>query len=189
MGPAAIGLVLLLLVGAGWGPLRADHAAWAAERTSRGWSPDTMSLYQKAIGLHPHESAYRGLEASYLERIAGDPHAPFVGGTALGKAATLYEQAIAIQPRNVYFMIDAARVYTRLGSAGLTTSFAVGDQWLTRAVALDPLDPSLRDLHIDLLTQWAAKSAKNTALHAELIQRAQNEAAIGQALRAGRLKQ
>jgi O-antigen ligase len=189
IGPAAVGVFLLLLLGAGLGPLRADHAAWAAERTSRGWSADTLGLYQKAAALHPHEAAYKGLEASYLERIAGDPHAPFVGGTALGKSATLYERAIAIQPRNVYFMIDAARVYARLGSAGVTSSFAVGDQWLVRAVGLDPLDPQLRDLHIDLLTQWAAKTTKQKALHQELVQRAQSEATIAQALRAGRIKQ
>jgi hypothetical protein len=177
-----VAVVALIVVGTR--PLRADHAGWAAEqRASEGWSVRTMQLYEKAASLHPFEAAYKGLSAFYLERVAGIQTAPFRGEEALLRAASLYEDALRLQPDNVYFMINAARVYARLGSID-AKYFVEADRWLGRALTLDALDPQLHDLYASLLVQWAGSAPRDD--RSELNQRAETQTEISRALRAGR---
>ena len=183
---SAVGIALIVLLTLGVRPLRADHVAWAAEqRGPAGWSAETMRLYEKAISLHPFEPAYRGLAAFYLERVAGIQAAPFRGEEALLRAAELYEQANGLQPDNIYFMINSARVYARLGTADVKY-YAEGDRWLGRAVTQDPLDPQLHDLYADLLRQWAPRVA-SVPVRDEIRRRAETQAMIAGQLRAGRV--
>ncbi len=183
--PAIVGAAVLVLIVLGFGPLRADHAAWAGERRAPlGWSSDTMELYEKAIALNPREAAYRGLAGSYLERIASNRAAPFPAATALRRSVNLYLEALELQPRNVYFMINAARVYARLGKTVDVDFFKNGDTYLGRAVTLDPLNPQMRDLYTDLLNQWRKKLKGDE--RREVLNRARTQAGIAQQLRAGR---
>ncbi|MGH2760403.1 MAG: O-antigen ligase family protein, partial [Actinomycetota bacterium] len=184
--PTAVGTLVLLLISFGFGPLRADHAAWAGERRAAlGWSSDTMELYEKAISLNPREAAYRGLAGSYLERIASNRATPFPQATALRRSAAMYLQALDLQPRNVYFMINAARVYARLGRSEDKKYFPRGDRLMGQAVTLDPLNPQMRDLYTDLLNQWQ-KELKGRQQR-EVLNRARTQAGIAQQLRAGRV--
>jgi hypothetical protein len=184
--PAIAGALLLFLVASGFQPLRADHAAWAAERRAGlGWSADTMALYEKAIDLNPRESAYRGLTASYLERVAKNPAAPFSPEDAWRRSASLYVSALRMQPNNVYFMINVARVYAKLGKKVDLRYFPDGDRFLGRAVSLDPLNPQMHDVYADFLNKWQKKlSGKNRRA---VLTRAQTQAGIAQQLRAGRV--
>ena len=176
----------MLLITVGFGPLRADHAAWAAERRSLlGWSSDTIELFEKAIALNPREAAYRGLTGSYLERVATNPAAPFPSETAYRRSAAMYLEALELQPRNVYFMINAARVYTRLGKTVDVEYFESGDRWMGRAVTLDPLNPQMHDLYTDLLNQWQAELSGRD--RRQVLDRARTQAGIAQQLRAGRV--
>jgi O-antigen ligase len=184
--PAGAGVIALLLVVLGFGPLRADHVAWAAERRApAGWSGDTMELYERAIAINPREAAYRGLAASYLERIAGSPVAPFSREVALRRSVDLYSQALAIQPRNVYFMINIARVYARLGTEVDAKYFPQGDRYIGRAVTLDTLDPQMHDLYVDFLNKW--QSELRGRERRDVLRRARFQAAIAKALRSGRV--
>ncbi len=177
------GVVVIALIVVGVRPLRADHSAWAAERrASQGWSVQTMQLYEKAVSLHPSEAAYKGLSAFYLERVAGIRTAPFRGEEALLRAATLYEDALGLQPDNVYFMINISRVYARLGGVD-TKYFVQADRWLGRALTIDALDPQLHDLYASLLEQWGRSDPGERS---ELIARAETQKDIAKALRAGR---
>ncbi|MGH2759102.1 MAG: O-antigen ligase family protein [Actinomycetota bacterium] len=180
----AVGVGVIALIVVGTRPLRADHSAWAAEQKApQGWSVQTMRLYEKAAALNPFEAAYKGLGAFYLERVAGIRTAPFRGEEALLRAATLYEQALSLQPDNVYFMINASRVYARLGGVE-PKYFAEADRWLGRALTIDPLDPQLHDLYADLLARWAPSAPR--ADRREISQRAETQTEIAKALRAGR---
>jgi hypothetical protein len=179
-------VVALGLVVAGIGPLRADHAAWAAGRVvSGGWSPEAVRLNEKAIRLNPREAAYLSLAGTYLERVAGTPGTPISNQMALERAAALYERASKIQPHNLYFMLDAVRAYGRLGRSGGGVYFSLADDWMSRAIALDRLDPQVRDIHVRILAQWAAVT-KDKATRSVLVERARNEARIASALRDGR---
>jgi O-antigen ligase len=186
LAPAAFGGLIILLLAAGFAPLRADHAAWAAERRAAlGWSTDTLGLYGKAIALNPREAAYRGLAGAFFERTAGNPASPLSREASLRRSVSYYQQALDIQPRNVYFMINLARVYSRMGREIDERWFAAGDRYLGRAVTLDPLNPQMHDLYADLLNQWA-KEARGRERR-ELQRRAQTQAGTAQALRAGRV--
>jgi hypothetical protein len=167
-------------------PLRADHAAWAAEaRAGAGWSSETMDLYSKAMSLNPFEAAYKGLGAFYLERIAGQGSAPFTYEQALVTAASLYERASALQPGNVYFMINAARVYERLGRTVDNSYFVRADRWLGRAVTIDAHDPQVHQLYSSMLKAWSERT-RDPSLKSETMRRAQTQAALARQLAAGR---
>jgi O-antigen ligase len=184
--PTVVGVVALVLVFLGMRPLRADHAAWSGERRAAvGWSTGTMALYDKAIQLNPREAAYRGLAGAYLERVANDPRAPFSPQAALRRSSGFYLEALEIQPRNIYFMINVARVNANLGKLGSVDSFKLGDRWLGRAAAIDPLDDKMHDLYADLLRKWAAELRGRP--RRLTLQRANAQAAIAKALRAGQV--
>lgn len=177
---AAVAIVLLVV---GFMPMRADHAAWAAQRAgTRGWSPQAMALYTKALELDPMEAAYKGLTGAYLEGIGtrGDPAAPFSAEQSLRLAALQYEQAANLQPGNVYFMINAARTYTRLGQRFGAKYFSSADAWMGKAATHDPLDPQVHDLYAEVLQAWA-QATKDAALQ----QRAATQKNIAARIRAG----
>ncbi len=183
--PTAVGVLVLFLIVIGLGPLRADHVAWAAQRRGKTWSSDTMEMYEKAISLNKREAAYRGLAGAYLEGVAGDPQAPFDEESGLRRSAALYRQALELQPRNVYFMINLARVYARLGGEFDVGYFAEGERYIGRAVTLDTLNPQMHDLYADLLNKWQAELKGRD--RRVTLQRARTQAGIAQALREGKV--
>jgi hypothetical protein len=75
-------------------------------------------------------------------------------------------------------------VYTRLGKTVDVKYFETGDQWMGRAVTLDPLNPQMRDLYTDLLNQWQAELEGSN--RRQVLNRARTQAGIAQQLRAGR---
>jgi O-antigen ligase len=172
----AVGIGLVVLIGLGLGPLRADHAAWAAGQ--QPWN--ATALYERAIRLNPHEAAYYGLGARHLELVASNPSSLTGSTNALRRSAALYERAIDIQPSNLVFLLGAARVYERLGSAADATYFVSGDRWLARAVQLDPSDPLVHEIYAEFLRRWA-----HTAIAPEELERlAQQHTAAARSLRA-----
>ncbi len=181
-----VGLVVLALAAFFVVPLRADHAAWAAERSAEaGWSQETMDFYEKAMALHPYEAGYKGLAAFYLERVAGDPKTPFSLEQALGRSSRLYAAAARLQPGNVYFLINSARVYQRLGTEVDEKHFVEADKLMSRAVTLDPFDPQLHDLYESLLERWA-QAVDDPRVKQETMRRAETQAALARQQREGR---
>ncbi len=179
-------LIALVAIGLGVSPLRADYQARSAQnRVSLGWSADVFNMFTRAIGLDPRESAYRGLAGSYLEQVAEDDALPFTSETALRRAAQYYEEAIELQPRNIYFMINAGRVYARLGSDD-SRFFSQADSWLSKAVALDPFNPQNRDLHASLLEKWARETDDDGDAD-KLSERAKEQRDAARAIRQGRV--
>ena len=156
-------VVAAALIAVGLKPLRADHAVWAAARIDGGWSNEAIALHRKAIDLYPQEAAYRSLAGAYVERYASNEGAPMSREAALKQAAAFYEQAVRIQPSNLYFVLNAVRVYARLGRLENPTYYAAADRWLVRAVRLDPLDPQVRELHASVLSLWASKTNNSRA--------------------------
>jgi O-antigen ligase len=150
---AVAGFALIVF---GLGPLRADLAAWQAERRSGlGWSEATWRLYADAIRLHPIEPAYRGLAASYLERMVQEDAETLDIEAVLRRAAALYERASSMQPENLHFMIGGARAFSLLGEAMTDRDFSSADRLMRRVVSLDPLDPEVYELRADLHRRWA----------------------------------
>ena len=155
----AVAALAVVVAGAGaWAafrPLRADHAAFAADKQGAGWSDDAVRLHAKAIRLNRREAAYRSLAAVYFERVSGVDGTPLTPRQALLASVALFKAAAALQPRNTFFALDAARVYARLGERR-PEYYASADEWLARAVAIDPLDPQVHDVRATVLSQWAA---------------------------------
>jgi O-antigen ligase len=183
---ATVAVVVVVALGLGAGPLRADHSIRRAQqRAAQGWSQDVMDLYERAISLDPREAAFRGLAGAYLEAVSRDSRAPFTRETALRRAAGFYEEAVSLQPQNIYFMINAARVYAQLGERD-DRFFGDGDEWLGRVVTLDPLNPQAHDLYADLLKRWS-RNADGDSDKRELQRRSEAQVQIAGALRAGQV--
>jgi len=180
-------LAALALAGLSLGPLRGDYQVRSAQnRTSLGWSADVMNMYTRAIALDPREAAYRGLAGAYLEGVADDDNLPFTQETALRRSAAFYEEAVELQPRNVYFMINAARIYSKLGPDD-GRFFSDADSRLAEVVRIDPLNPQSRDLYANLLEVWAQNESDDDR-EEELKERAQNQRRVAQAIREGRVQ-
>jgi O-antigen ligase len=175
----------LLMAGLGFGPLRADYEIRTAQdHASLHWSAGVMNSYQRAISLNPREATYRSLAGSYLESVSDDPGAPFSRAMALERAANFFEEAVALQPRNVHFMIGAARVYAELGP-GDERFFSDAEAWLAKVVDIDPRNPQARSRYAVLLQQWS-ESTDDPGLSDELRERSAAQTAIAQGLREGR---
>jgi tetratricopeptide (TPR) repeat protein len=180
-------ILALVAISLGVGPLRADYQAHSAQnRVSLGWSADALNMFTRAIALDPREGAYRGLAGSYLERVAEDDNLPFTRETALRRAAEFYEEAIELQPRNIYFMINAARVYARLGPED-PRYFSDADSWLSEVVARDPFNPQNHDLYANLLEVWAENTDDDEEAD-DLEERAKDQREIALAIRQGRAR-
>jgi hypothetical protein len=171
--PAVVaGVVAVVLIVAGLGPLRADRAAWEAERRSGlGWSRATWQLYAGAIRSHAVEPAYHGLAASYLERMVEEDAEALDTKAALRRAAALYERASSMQPQNLHFMIGAARAYSALGEAMEKRDFSSADRLMRRVIAIDTRDPEVYELRADLQRRWAATVGGRQALQARSLAR------------------
>ena len=178
---AAMEIGLLVLMVFGLGPLRADHAAWAAKREP--WR--AIALYEKARQLNPHEAAYNGLHARYLERLADDPSSSIGSASALRRSASLWELTIDAQPGNLNFLLAAVAVYGRLGTDVDAGYFVQANRWMAKAARLDRRDPKIHVIYATLLHEWAARTG-GAAERRELERRAQTETALAQTLRVGR---
>lgn len=181
---AALGTVVVVVVTValvfGVRPIRADHAAWAAERRSpRAWSQEATDLYGKAIALNPRESGYRVLSAAYYARTAGN--SPFSPESALLRSVQSYEEALEMHPRNVLYAVGLASVFSLLGQVVDEQYFDESDEWFTRAVRHDPRDPDLRDRYADMLREWADRNEGRE--RSALRRRADSQAHIAQELR------
>lgn len=90
--------------------------------------------------------------------MAGDQGTPLSLRASLRRAAARYESAHELQPGNVYFMINAARVYERLGRRVDVRFFERASHWWAMAAEQDPLDPQVHRLYAQLLQKWANNS-------------------------------
>lgn len=182
--PVALAAVVVLLVGSafvfGVRPLRADHAAWRAERLGASeWSQEATDLYEKAIALNSRESGYRVLAAVYYARtLRSSPYSP---ETALLNSVDLYQQAVRMHPRNVLYMVGTGSVFALLGQGVDVEYFEDANSWFRRAIARDPSDPDLRDRYASVLRTWADELEGRKRI--AMIVRADAQAQFAQRLR------
>lgn len=183
---AGTGIILVVALGLaiGFTALRADVAAWAAERSGRqGWSSAAADRYEKAIALNPFEPVYHVIKARYFERMAADPLWPEPPSEALFRAVLEYERALEMHPRHVHYMIQLAGAYAKIGATTDSAYFEDANLWLRRATHLDRLDPELHILYARFLEEWSGHLRGKARRYTEI--RAQQHAAIADRLNGG----
>jgi cytochrome c-type biogenesis protein CcmH/NrfG len=78
---------------------------------------------------------------------------------ALGR----YRHSLKLQPENVFYVMNVARVYSAWASTD-PTKYRLADQWWRRAVDQDPTDWQVHSQYALLLNQWANAQPSDTAL-------------------------
>lgn len=162
---AGVGLVTALLLGAGLRPFRADAKASAAQRDELARSPfeKVAAAYGDAVRLHPLEPAYRTSIAASAEGRASATNDPAEKRRLLERALSHHGEALRLQPRNVFYLMNVARVHTVLARELEPERFAEADRWWSRAVAQDPTDWEIHHRYAQMLDAWAT-AAKDPAI-------------------------
>lgn len=143
-GRGAVAVVAMVLVLFGLLPLRADFKNHQGE-------------FEEAMRLNPLEASYRDGAAKAAERVAlmeSDLQA------GMRRGLGLYREALRLQPGSIFHVTNIARLYS-LGSRRVDPQyFPIASQWWERAVALDPVNPEIRDRQGALLMAWARETQR-----------------------------
>lgn len=145
------------LVVVGVRPLLADAKAKAGQTSDISKRPpeEVVARYEEAIRLHRLEPAYRTLAGSIAERQASDAKDSAAKQRLLARALGRYREAYALQPGNVFYMMNIARIHTTWGESVDPARFAEADRWWKRAADHDPTDWDVQNRYALMLNSWA----------------------------------
>lgn len=157
-------IVTLAVVGVR--PLLADAKAKTGQTSDIGKRPpdEVVAYYQEAIRLHPLEPAYRTLVGSIAERQAAEAKDPAEKRRLLERALSRYGQAYALQPGNVFYMMNIARIHTTWGESIDPARFVEADRWWRRAAVHDPTDWDVQNRYALMLNSWANMAKGDVAI-------------------------
>lgn len=129
-----IGIAVVGLGSIGMRPLRADIEHYRGR-------------FAEAIRLFPLDTKYRG-DAAFASLVAGaETDDPAAKTRHLIQARGLYDEALRLQPDDVYTMVRMADVETAWASSLDPSRFAEAEAWWQRVLALDPNNKLLRNEH------------------------------------------
>jgi cytochrome c-type biogenesis protein CcmH/NrfG len=165
---AAVGALVALAVGIR--PFWADHLAHNGQQAQANQSPlaDVKAAYIHAAAFQPLEPSYLSLAGS-LDESQGDGAQSAAGRTASFNAAlNRYQQAVKLQPENVFYVMNVARVYTRWGATDVA-KYGQADKWWQRAVNQDPTDWQVHTQYAGMLASWVAAAPTDAGLRNKTI--------------------
>jgi hypothetical protein len=168
LGAGVLAVVAILI---GVRPYWADHIAHNGQvaQNTQGTSPaDAANVYLHAAAFQPLEPSYQSLAGSVYESAAQSAQDPGAKTSSFQAALARYQAALKLQPENVFYVMNVARVYTRWGGTDLT-KYATADTWWQKAVAQDPTDWQVRTQYVGMLTAWAGGAPSDAALRTKTI--------------------
>jgi O-antigen ligase len=148
---AAVAMVI------GTRPVRADAVVKSLEIAQQSGADDGSNerMLARAIRLNPLEPTYRARVGLLAEQRAADTDERQESETFLQQALESYEESLRMQPGNVYYMINHARVYQQWGERHDPAKFEEADAWWKRVVLHDPLDWEVHNGYALMLNSWA----------------------------------
>jgi len=88
---------------------------------------------------------------------------PAARTASFNAALVRYRQAVKLQPENVFYVMNIARVYTRWGVTDVA-KYGEADRWWQRAVNQDPTDWQVHTQYAGMLASWVAAAPTDAAL-------------------------
>ena len=159
------GVVALVAIVIGVRPFWADHLAHDGQQAQANQASlaDVRSIYLHAAAFQPLEPSYLSLAGSLDEAQAESAQDPAARATSFNAALARYRQALKLQPENVFYVMNIARVYTSWGSADVS-KYTDADTWWQRAVTQDPTDWQVHTQYANMLASWVAAAPTDARL-------------------------
>lgn len=143
---------------------QAAQSAMAAGQT--GFTTDGVAaMFLHAAHFQPREPSYQSLAGSVYE-TAGDQAQssdPTKASSWFNLALGRYQAALNLQPENVFYVMNLARIYTSWGGSD-PTKFTLADTWWGKAEAIDPTDYQIHEQYANMLNAWANAEPTNRSL-------------------------
>ncbi|MBW3589239.1 MAG: O-antigen ligase family protein [Actinobacteria bacterium] len=151
-GVVIVGLLLFF----GSRPLMADARAKTGEANQRvnGDVQAALGNFEEAIKLHPLEPSYRVQAGVIAETQAQQVQDPEEKERHIRAAVRRYQEAFRLQPGNIFYMMNLARIYALWGQID-NSKFAESDRWWKRAADHDPTDWEVHNRYALMLNEWA----------------------------------
>jgi cytochrome c-type biogenesis protein CcmH/NrfG len=121
------------------------------------------STYLHAADFQPLEPSYLSLAGSLDEAQAQSAQDPAARASSFNAALVRYRQALKLQPENVFYVMNIARVYTSWGSTDVS-KYTAADTWWQRAVTQDPTDWQVHTQYANMLASWVAAAPTDAGL-------------------------
>ena len=155
----------LVVIAIGVRPFWADHLAHVGQQAQANQASlaDVRSIYLHAAAFQPLEPSYLSLAGSLDEAQAQSAQDPAARATSFNAALARYRQALKLQPENVFYVMNVARVYTSWGSADVS-KYTDADAWWQRAVTQDPTDWQVHTQYANMLASWVAAAPTDAGL-------------------------
>lgn len=160
----AVGLIVV-----GLRPYLADRIAHNAQvlqqsiSSQGGVTPaQAAAQYQRAFGFNPLEPAYLALTGNLYESTGNQATDPATRTSDLNLALVSYRRALARQPKNVFNLMNLARVYGALGAID-PSKYPVSDGWWKKTVADDPTDYQVHEQYAQMLMAWGDTGGANAS--------------------------
>lgn len=149
-------LLLGALIAVGVRPLMADAASKTAQTNQRASSDATQVIadYRRAIELNPWEASYRSQLGAFLESTGMSAQDPQQKLQRFQMAEDYYEQALKLQPGNIFYTMNLARLYTSWAEMD-PARFSMADAWWKKVVEHDPTDWDVHNRYALMLNAWA----------------------------------
>ena len=168
--PVAAAIAVLVVFGTR--PVLADAEAKAAQskQQQQGGEAEVESAYARAIELNPWEASYRSQAGAYHETAAAQAEDPALKVERFKKAEAFYAQALKLQPGNIFYMMNHARLYTSWAEVD-PSYFPKADTWWRRAAEHDPTDWDVHNRYALMLNSWSNAAGGDTELREKTLDR------------------
>ncbi|MGH2719020.1 MAG: O-antigen ligase family protein [Actinomycetota bacterium] len=167
-------VVLVVLIFIGVKPFYADdvaHDGQIAQQTQGETPQQVAAFYEHAYHIWPLEPSYPSMAGEVFE-VEGNQagQASTSSTTPAGSPATWYQMALSwyrkaynLQPENVFYVMNIARVYSSWASTD-PTKYAVSQTYWKKAVGIDPTDWQVHQQYAQMLVSWANADPSDTAI-------------------------
>jgi cytochrome c-type biogenesis protein CcmH/NrfG len=147
-------------------PFWADHLAHdgqVAQATPNVTPTDVAGVYLHASRFERLEPSYPSLAGAVYEAQGNNATDGATRAQWFGLALAQYRRSLRIQPDNVFYMMNVARVYTSWASAD-PSRYPVADNWWRQAVDQDPTDWQVHNQYALMLGAWAQAEPADATL-------------------------
>jgi tetratricopeptide (TPR) repeat protein len=163
-------VVALVALAIGVRPFWADHLAHIGQQDQANqMSPALVrAVFLHASSFQPLEPSYLSLAGALDEGQAASAQDPAARASSFNSALVRYRKALRLQPENVFYVMNIARVYTSWGSTDVT-KYAGADTWWRRAVTQDPTDWEVHTQYANMLASWVSAAPTDAGLRSKTI--------------------
>jgi tetratricopeptide (TPR) repeat protein len=157
---ASVGLILLIV---GAFPLAAD----VQHKSATLKTPPVREKLEAAAALNPIQSFYRAWLGESEEYAGTNARTVDARLDGFHRAIRHYESALALQPANIFYLLELAHFHGLLGASVDPDAFEDSEIWYRRALEHDPTDWEVHFLYASMLDVWAEREDERSPPKAE----------------------